>query len=211
MSLKNKFNRVATDNSQLQEFANQVCDAFDNGEGGFKPVGASDIPVFDITVEEHEGEITVIMSEEDRNDIYEHKYPMIGVHIYDDEEEREYILYFKLKQNIETVSAIVYDYWDSDKNDNTISHLNVILIWDGDEAKISLEVNEFEVGGSTGGTQLYKHTLSSENILSEFNGAIVIITTRETSYIYEQDHSDWRNVIQDLPNILSFIRCGIAE
>ena len=41
MSLKNKFNRVATDNSQLQEFANSVCDAFDSGDGEFKPVSST--------------------------------------------------------------------------------------------------------------------------------------------------------------------------
>lgn len=37
-TLKAKFNRVATDNSQLQEFTDKVCDAFDNGNGEFKPI-----------------------------------------------------------------------------------------------------------------------------------------------------------------------------
>lgn len=38
MSLKNKFNRVAEDKSQLQEFANKVCDSMDDGEEGFKEI-----------------------------------------------------------------------------------------------------------------------------------------------------------------------------
>ena len=33
MGLKNEFNRVATDNSQLQKFTDEVCDALDNGQG----------------------------------------------------------------------------------------------------------------------------------------------------------------------------------
>ena len=38
MSLKNKFNRVAEDKSQLQEFANKVCGSMDDGEGEFSPI-----------------------------------------------------------------------------------------------------------------------------------------------------------------------------
>ena len=37
-NLKNKFNRVAEDKSQLQEFANKVCDSMDDGEGEFSPI-----------------------------------------------------------------------------------------------------------------------------------------------------------------------------
>jgi len=36
--LKNKFNRVGADASQLQEFADNVCNAFDDGEDGFKKI-----------------------------------------------------------------------------------------------------------------------------------------------------------------------------
>ena len=41
-TLKNKFNRVATDNSQLQEFTDKVCETLDNGEGEMKEIPSTE-------------------------------------------------------------------------------------------------------------------------------------------------------------------------
>ena len=97
---KRKFNRAAADNSQLQMFVNETCDAI-NGGGG-----SATAPIFDATLEEEQGQITVNMATEDRNDIYTNKYAIIGIRIVDEDEET-HVLYFKLRQNFVTNEVLL--------------------------------------------------------------------------------------------------------
>ena len=142
---KRKFNRVAADNSQLQMFVNEACDEI-NGGGG-----SMEAPIFDATLEEKEGKITVNMSAEDRNDIYANKYAIIGIRLEDVEDPTQhFVLYFKLRQHFVEQGVLAYDNWDSDTDDNTISHLNLVFMWDGDDAKIMFTDEELELGGGGG-------------------------------------------------------------
>lgn len=116
-----------------------------SGGGG----GSATTPIYDASLEEKDGKIVVNMAQEDRNDIYANKYPIIGIRIVDEEEETN-VLYFKLRQDFITNEVLAYDLWDSDSEENTIAHLDLIFLWDGDEAKVQFDDDELQLGGGDG-------------------------------------------------------------
>lgn len=103
--------------------------------------GSTDVPVYNASLEEKEGKITVSMEEADRNDVFEHRYPVIGMKLTETEDERveTYVLYFRIRQHFIEEGVVIYDLWDSDTDEYTIAHLNLIFMWDGDDAKVTLD------------------------------------------------------------------------
>lgn len=126
------------------------------GTGNITIEGGSSAPVFDaeITESEESEKVDVSMSEEDKNDIYSHKYPVIGIHIID-EEKNDIILYFKIRIEATEANAVLYDNWDS--GDGEISHIELTFMHDGDDIKIIFEAHDYsssgtEVSGTNDGT-----------------------------------------------------------
>ena len=112
----------------------------EGGGGG----GSMSTPIFDVDITEESGKIVVSMSEEDKNDIYNHKYPIIGIHVID-EEESSIVLYFKLRIQSDEANAIVYDNWDG--GDGEVSQLELTFVWDGDDTKVLFETHDYSIGG----------------------------------------------------------------
>ena len=105
-------------------------------------------PIFDIELEEKDGKIIVNMDSADADDIYKNKYAVIGVRKEEEHEEEEeptyLVIYFALRYDAEDGEAIVYQALDTDDELFNLSQLNLIFMWDGDDAKVSLETHEFD-------------------------------------------------------------------
>ena len=113
--------------------------------GGSGGGGTGSAPIFDAEITEESEKITVIMDSEDRENIYSHKYSVIGIHVID-EEENDVVLYFKIRIQSDEADAIVYDNWDG--SDGIISQMELTFMWDGDDVKVIFETNELSGGGS---------------------------------------------------------------
>lgn len=109
--------------------------------------GSTDVPVYNASLEEKDGKITVSMEEADRNDVFEHRYPVIGMKLTETEDERveTYVLYFRIRQHFIEEGVVIYDLWDSDTDEYTIAHLNLIFMWDGDDAKVTLDSEDIQL------------------------------------------------------------------
>lgn len=140
VSIENKLGGSEPVPSSVQDKLGWHLEYIESLIGGGGGGGSTSAPVFDAEITEESGKIVVSMSEEDKNDIYSHKYPVIGIHIVD-EEENDIVLYFKIRIAATEANAIVYDNWDSE--DGNISQMELTFMWDGDDVKVTFETNDF--------------------------------------------------------------------
>ena len=147
---KTKYNRVAADASQLQMFADEVCDKIGEGGGGA-------VSVFEFTVnidEEHQE----ILTPEQVTDIWAKKYDVIKAHLImpqdveEEEEEEEPTvvtlnLFFVKTQNVDDN---VLSYMCGADNDGAI----VSLVFQIDHDEVVYEIKDYELGGDTPGEEI---------------------------------------------------------